>query len=346
LTLAHLPAHAGIPPLLDFARTAKATHLVLALAPGEELFTYVNAKPDGHLDELEARKVVAGILEALRHTHANSVLHRDIKLDNIFWNGATETVSLIDFGLATFFNENTTLDEGVGCINYASPSLLRLTNFQRPYLPRAGHSDLHALGVLTHGILTGFFPFKSEEPFDLMMEIAEHKPFALEGLSESGNDFLNTLLSPANEGKISAETLLNHPWVSDVAPPRSGRLASSKPPKLASSMDIRRAIKVAEAALAQVLPSYLSETASIDETASLLSRGSMDTFHGVVRSGSETSWASSSSEATVVAVEPRRVVVSGARPTELEPVKRKNPFATKLLNPSKWFDGLKGGKRR
>jgi serine/threonine protein kinase len=276
-----------------------------------------------------------------------SLPSRDLKLDNFFWDSVTETGSLIDFGLATFFDEYTTLDEGVGCINYASPSLLRLINFQRPYLPRAGFGDLWSLGVLTHGILTGFFPFKSEEPFDLMVEVAEHQPFALEGLSESGNDFLNTLLNPANEGKISAESLLNHPWVSDVAPPHSGRLSSSKPPKLASStLDIRRAIKGAESALVRVLPSYLNDIAPIDETASLLSRGSMDTFHGVVRSGSETSWASSSSEATVVAIEPRRVVVSGARPAQLEPVKRKNSFATKLMSPSKWFDGLKGGKRR
>jgi serine/threonine protein kinase len=74
LTLAHLPAHPGVAPLLDFARTAKATHLVLALAPGEELFTYVNSKPESRLDETEARKIVAGTLEALRHVHANGVL--------------------------------------------------------------------------------------------------------------------------------------------------------------------------------------------------------------------------------------------------------------------------------
>ncbi|KAI9032351.1 kinase-like domain-containing protein [Hyaloraphidium curvatum] len=158
LALTHLPAHDSIPPLLDFVRSPMASNLVMAVAPREELFSYTNGKQEGHLEEDETRRIVAGILVALAHAHGMGVLHRDIKLDNVFYDATSGHVSVIDWGLATFFDRNTLLDEAVGCTNYASPSLLRFINRRTPYLAHSGHQVLWALGVLAFGCLTGYFP--------------------------------------------------------------------------------------------------------------------------------------------------------------------------------------------
>jgi serine/threonine protein kinase len=226
LSLVHLPRHDNIPQLLDFSATPKETHLILELAPGEELFSYVNNSTLGRLGEAETRKIVRGILEALRHAHENGVLHRDIKLDNCVIDGENGTVSLIDFGLATFFDDSTTLDEAVGCINYASPQLLRLTNTGTPYSAAHGWSDLWALGILMHGLLSGFFPFRAEEPVELEREIRTTWMNAseLEGVpsGEVGREcrrFLHTILNPSNEGRLTAADLLAHPWLSDASAP-------------------------------------------------------------------------------------------------------------------------------
>lgn len=334
----HLPAHPNIPPLLDFARTSKAIHTVLALAPGEELFTYVNDKPEGRLDEDEARRIVAGILEALRHVHAAGILHRDIKLDNVFYDTATGTVSLIDFGLATFVDENTILEEAVGCINFASPALLRLTNTRHGFRPKGGHSDLWALGVLAHGLLTGYFPFRSEDPWEMQLEIAAGVHLDLEEVSDLGKDFLATVLDPANEGLISAKSLLRHPWIAPVAPRPSGQLPQTAPPKLPSPViDGRRAAKAAESALQKVLPGYLASIAPRrkDETDSIASLEVAEQLVEVARSGSDTTLVSGISE------------ISIAVPKVPAPVKRKTTLKDKFFSPAtRLFDRLRAGQKK
>lgn len=266
LVLAHIPAHANVPPLLDFTRSKHETHSVIALAPGQELFEYISSKPEGKLMESEARKIVAGILEALRHVHASSVLHADLKLDNVLYDPTTGQVSLIDFGLSNFFQEHVALDEAVGCVNYASPALLALTNRETPMFPCRGHPDLWALGVLTHGLLTGYFPFRSEDPIHLEREIWRIDPttMVLEDCSDLAHSFLSTLLNPANQGHLTALTLLSHPWIAPFAPPKQGKLPESPaaPSLPCSRNDIKTAVKAAELAVISVLPEYLSDLSS------------------------------------------------------------------------------------
>ncbi|KAI9016913.1 kinase-like domain-containing protein [Hyaloraphidium curvatum] len=263
--LAHLPPHRSVPPLLDVAKTSDAVHAIFGRAPGEELFAYVNSHPGGKLPEAEARVIVAELLEALRHAHAHGVLHRDVKMDNVLYDPSTHTLSLIDFGLATFFDSLTLLDEPVGCIHYASPGLLRLVCRGSPYPARRGHQDLWAAGVLAHGLLTGFFPFRHEEPLDLQAEVARGPPQPVDGASDGANAFLALVLDARNEGKISASSLLEHPWLADVAPERAPVRSVGKLPKLPSSaFDPRRAAEAARTELALALPGYLASLDAAD----------------------------------------------------------------------------------
>ncbi|KAI9032347.1 kinase-like domain-containing protein [Hyaloraphidium curvatum] len=291
LALTHL-AHDSIPPLLDYVRTSTASNLVMAVAPGEELFSYTNGKQDGHLEEDETRRIVAGILVALAHAHSMGVLHRDIKLDNVFYDATSGHVSVIDWGLATFFDRNTLLDEAVGCTNYASPSLLRFINRRTPYLAHSGHQDLWALGVLAFGCLTGYFPFRSEDTFELELEIQGRPSLEVEGLSELGHDFLRTILNPANEGRITAESLLRHGWVADFATPASARsrLPIVKLPSVTANP--KRACTAAEAELGRRLPFYLRELAADIEEDDDDSSSESGRTVAVPRVGSEASFAS------------------------------------------------------
>ncbi|KAI9002090.1 kinase-like domain-containing protein [Hyaloraphidium curvatum] len=298
----------------------------MARAPGEELFSYVNNQPGGLLPEAEARVIVAELLEALRHSHAHGVLHRDVKLDNVFWDASTGTLSLIDFGLATFFDDRTLLDESVGCINYAGPGLLRLVNQRRPYSPRGGHPDLHAVGVLAHGLLTGYFPFRHEDPLELQAEIASGLPAPVEGASGAANAFLAAVLDPRNEGRITAESLLAHPWFADLAVERAPVRSGAAIPKLPSSaFDARRAAKAVDADLARILPAYL---ASLDAVADAESSGDeSDATLRVERAGSDVSMASVETVAAVLVPAPE------PEPAPVHEEKRR----ARRFDPAKWF---------
>lgn len=295
LALTYLPPHNNIPALLDFVAGPKETHLILDLAPGEELFNYVNSTALGRLGEAETRAIVVGILEALRHAHENGVVHRDVKLDNVFWDPVSqkvsercrpqrcqalttffgtplsEKVSLLDFGLATFFEDGTTCTEPLGCINYASPQLLRLTNTGVPYGAARGWSDLWALGILTHGLLTGYFPFRAEEPIELEREIRETWMNAseLEGVparevSRECRHFLHTILNPANEGLLTAADLLAHPWLASLASTAPVVHTSSPFPRLPSSTnDLRRQARLVADELQARLPAFRMKMARL-----------------------------------------------------------------------------------
>ena len=211
------------------------------------------------MDEMDARKMVAGLLEALRHTHNNGVLHRDLKLDNIAWDP--------DFGLSGLFEEEVPLDEGVGCVNYASPSLLKLTNTDTPYLPQFGHQDLWSLGVVAYGAMTSYFPFASEKPRELAREIdPEGKPIRAKGISELALDFIRIVLDPRNEGKMDAGLLLQHPWVSPFASSRPASAKAKSVPKIPSPIvNLEGATRVVRRLLAVELPEVLGRSAGLFE---------------------------------------------------------------------------------
>lgn len=267
LVLSRLPAHKSTVQLLDVVRTQRSIHLVMDIAQGHELFSYVNSRPAGKMDETEARRMTASLLEALRHIHENGVQHRDIKLDNIFWDPETGVATILDFGLSTFFDDRTMFDEAVGCINYASPSLLELTNNGTPYLANHGHGDLWALGVLVHGAITGFFPFRSENAQHLAREIGTTGvDLPLDGVSECARDFVRILLDPRNEGRMDANLLLQHPWVAPFATKSSTHGDLYKRPTIpfmpSAIISPAAAAKAVKAQLVAALPEVLEKAAA------------------------------------------------------------------------------------
>lgn len=54
----------------------------------------------GPMSELQARRLIAGLLEALAHIHARGVAHQDVKIANIMLKTKSGPVCLVDFGLA------------------------------------------------------------------------------------------------------------------------------------------------------------------------------------------------------------------------------------------------------
>ena len=123
---------------------------------------------------------------ALSAAHAASIVHRDIKPDNLMLR-PDGYVKVLDFGVATFARPaagstaamvttaatvETSPGTIIGTIAYMSPEQAR-------GLAVDGRSDCYSLGVVLYELVTGRVPFVSPTTSDLLVAILDREPPSL-----------------------------------------------------------------------------------------------------------------------------------------------------------------------
>ena len=107
------------------------------------------------------------IVENLRQIHAAKVIHKDINPANIVYNALTEKLKVIDFGIASIFQqENHSLQSPnvlEGTLAYISPEQTGRMNRSLDY-----RTDLYSLGITFYEMLTGQLPFETNDPLELV----------------------------------------------------------------------------------------------------------------------------------------------------------------------------------
>lgn len=170
--------HPGIVRLFDYGVIAESDEALAprAFRPGSPYLVMEYARAGtlaGLIDEAQPwaviELVVYAILDALAHSHARGVVHRDIKPQNVLLDRGEEGwpgVLLTDFGLAYALQP----DEGAvqskkvaGTPQYMAPE--QLLGRWRDYGPT---TDLYALGCVIFEMLCGEVPFGGEN----VMQIA------------------------------------------------------------------------------------------------------------------------------------------------------------------------------
>ena len=141
-------SHPGIVSLLDVGRSGHGPFLVMELLRG---WTLSDRLDYGALLPAEALRIGAAATRAVAHAHAHGVFHRDITPANVFLceDGG---VKVLDFGLARAFGHRRA-DGGTPA--YMAPE-------QRRGAPEDERTDVFALGLLLHRMLSGELPFPDE----------------------------------------------------------------------------------------------------------------------------------------------------------------------------------------
>lgn len=179
-------SHPNIVQIYDFLKDAHGrSYLVMELLDGVDLFAYQQA--EGRLTLRRAQEIIGPVAEALYSAHRRGIIHRDIKPRNIFlsqqlgFNGPTEVVKVVDFGLAkvqSHLHQQTAQGIILGTPEYLSPeaTLGRTDEVD-------ARSDQWALAVTAYRLLSGCLPYEEDDVIQLLLKIRMCTPRPLRELA-------------------------------------------------------------------------------------------------------------------------------------------------------------------
>ncbi|MEO8450191.1 MAG: serine/threonine-protein kinase, partial [Gemmatimonadota bacterium] len=167
-------SHPHIVPIHDVGQGAGLVYFVMGYVEGESLGGRIKRR--GRLPNEEARRIMKETADALSAAHGLSIIHRDIKPDNILLEGTRGRVMVTDFGIAKALSGSsgatlTGIGVAIGTPQFMSPEQAA---GEREI---DGRSDLYSLGVVTYQMLSGELPFNAPTVAGILMkQITEPAP--------------------------------------------------------------------------------------------------------------------------------------------------------------------------
>ena len=159
--------HPNVIAVMDAAHdeTTGLYYIVMEYVGGGSLSWHLRHGP---LPEAKALSIVTGVAHALVIAEENSIVHRDIKPDNIILD-LRGTAKLADLGLAkNAIDSRTSLTLGgsfMGTPAYMSPEQAQDAKVADT------RDDIYSLGASFYECLTGEPPFQGETPYNIMSEL-------------------------------------------------------------------------------------------------------------------------------------------------------------------------------
>jgi tetratricopeptide (TPR) repeat protein len=138
-------SHENVVTVHEIGRCDFGLYLVMELLEGQTLAERLERGP---LPPDEAVGVGVAVARALVHAHARGVLHRDLKPSNVFLCAGGGT-KVLDFGLARVL--------GGGSPSGGTPQFMAPEQWREE--EQDGRTDLFALGVTLHLVLSGALPY-------------------------------------------------------------------------------------------------------------------------------------------------------------------------------------------
>ncbi|KAH0555903.1 hypothetical protein GP486_006151 [Trichoglossum hirsutum] len=201
------------PNIVEFHRSftfKENTYVVLELCENRSLMEMVKARK--YLTGPEVRAFTIQTAGAIKYMHLKNVIHRDLKMGNIFLD-ANMNIKVGDFGLAALLyspeGRRTTI---CGTPNYIAPEILEKG--------KNGHNyevDLWSLGIIIYAMLVGTPPFQANTQEDIYKKVRSRDygwpPEEKRIIAKEAKDLVASLLVEAGN-RLTPDDVVEHDFIS------------------------------------------------------------------------------------------------------------------------------------
>ncbi|KAN0060145.1 Serine/threonine-protein kinase [Thecaphora frezii] len=179
-------------------------YMIFEYVNGGQMLDYIISH--GRLRERSARKFARQIGSALEYCHRNSIVHRDLKIENILIS-KSGNIKIIDFGLSNLFSPHSHLSTFCGSLYFAAPELLNAKVYTGPEV------DVWSFGIVLYVLVCGKVPFDDQSMPALHAKIKRGQVEYPAWLSGECKHILSRMLvtNPANRASLSE--IMSHPWM-------------------------------------------------------------------------------------------------------------------------------------
>jgi serine/threonine protein kinase len=199
------------PGIVEFYRAfafENHTYVVLELCPNGSLMDMVKNRKSLTLPEV--RRYMIQLCGGVKYMHQRSVIHRDLKMGNIFID-AHMNIKIGDFGLAAVVvDDNARRTTMCGTPNYIAPELLA-----RASSGGHGHKvDTWAIGIICYAMLIGSPPFASKSQNEIYAKLKqlqyEWKEDCQYFVPSQAKDLVTLCLNLVPEQRPGMDDLIEH----------------------------------------------------------------------------------------------------------------------------------------
>lgn len=202
--------HANIIKALDFIITKHESFLILPLMKGQDLFERLHTYKPRFMPEKDGKIVMWQILQATQYLHQCNIIHRDIKLENVFFR-QPDSLSLVlgDFEAATYVHRDAKITEfSVGTQTVRAPEIEHKVAYSYPV-------DYWCIGIIMYQILLGRLPFYFDDNMNRRIKLENSLWDVI--LANQSKEIIKKMIIINPDGRMKASQALLHPWFADVA---------------------------------------------------------------------------------------------------------------------------------
>ena len=192
--------HPNIVKFHNYFEDSQNIYIVLELCKKRSMMELHKRRKS--ITEFECRYYIYQIIQGVKYLHDNRIIHRDLKLGNLFLNDLLH-VKIGDFGLATRIEyEGERKKTLCGTPNYIAPEILT----------KKGHSfevDIWSIGCVMYTLLVGQPPFETKTLKDTYSKIKKCEYRVPSYLRKPAADMVIAMLQPNPESRPAIGQLLN-----------------------------------------------------------------------------------------------------------------------------------------